>query len=84
MWILRRLFKQANINDWHWAGKYNQKFPIGIYTRKELIKLIDKMQIDIDFLENELLKKMTESERIIYLMNFDKLQEREEKENEKN
>lgn len=79
MWILRRLFKKPSIDDWHWAGKYNQKFPVGVYTRKELIKIIDEMQIDIDFLENELIRKMTESERIIYLMNFDKLQEIERK-----
>lgn len=83
MWILRRLFKKPNIDDWHWAGKYNQKFPVGVYTRKELIKIIDEMQIDIDFLENELIRKMTPEQRIIYMMNFDKLQEMERKSNEK-
>lgn len=55
MWILRRLFNRPNIDDWHFAGKYDQKFPIGIYTRKELIHLIDELQIDIDQMENELI-----------------------------
>lgn len=42
MWILRRLFNRPNIDDWHFTGKYNQKFPVGVYTRKELIKIKER------------------------------------------